>query len=154
PAAYFAMNLSVDSLKTVGLDFLDLNATLGVKVNIGASFTSLGVIDFANSQFKDATGANAPLGSYAVNTGDPTHPVRLDFNSFLVNIEFAGDLTVKVAGTPVVEALGTFFLNIDGSGFKLFATAALRVGADIGTTNTPLLDIHALGVIVINSAGF
>src|SRR5262249_40049114 len=77
PAAYFAMNLSVDSLKTVGLDFLDVNATLGVQINIGASFDSLGVIDFAQSQFKDATGANAPLGSYPVNTGDPANPVRL-----------------------------------------------------------------------------
>src|SRR5262249_8096543 len=82
------------------------------------------------------------------------HPVRLDFRSFLVNIEFAGDLTVKVAGTPIVEALGTFFLNIDGSGFKLFATAALRVCPDIGTTNPPLLAINALGTILINAAAF
>src|SRR5262249_59929506 len=155
PAAYFAMNLSVDSLKTVGLSSLDVNATLDVNVNVGASLTSQQVINFATTQFKSATGDNAPLGSYPVDTGDPANPVQIGFSSFLVNVEVAGALTVKAGSTPVAALLGTFFVNIDGSGFRLFASADLRVGPDISNLNSdPVLKINALGVAIITSSGF
>src|SRR5262249_31875903 len=133
PAGYFAMHLSIGSFKTVGhlKDFLDVNATLSVDINVGVSLTSTAVIDFTTSQFTTATGDNAPLGAYQVDTGDPAHPVPLDFKAFQVTIEVAGAVTIKVNHSPVAALLGVFFVNIDSNSFKLFADAALRVGPDL-----------------------
>ena len=150
PAAYFAINFSVDSIKTVGLDFLQANATLSARINVGASLTSLRVIDFKTS----FPGVGTEPAGFQVNTGDPANPVLIDYDAFLVQIEIAGDLTIKIGGTPVVAMLGTFFLEIEESGFKLFTTADLRVGPDIGSTAKPMLNISALGAVVINSSGF
>src|SRR5262249_32657288 len=95
------------------------------------------------------------VGAYQVPTGDPVHPVRLDFKDYLVDVEAAGAVTIKLGGNPVAQLVGTFFVNIDGSGFKLFANADLRVGPDLINPNSdPLLKISALGVAVINADGF
>ena len=75
------------------------------------------MIDFKTSQFQTASGANAPLGAYQVDTGDPANPVQLDFNDYLLDVQAAGALTIQVGGVPVAALLGTFFVNIDGSGF-------------------------------------
>src|SRR5207249_4764471 len=118
---------------------------------VGASIGDLSVIDFKNS----FPGANSgDKAGYSVNTGDALHPVLLDFDSFLVNIQIAGALTIKSGSTDIVQMLGTFFLAIDNTSFKVFATADLRVGPDINSTGKPLLGIGALGVFIINSAGF
>ncbi|MFN6151862.1 MAG: hypothetical protein ACK5BP_18035, partial [Planctomyces sp.] len=148
PQGYVALNLDIDSFEAVGLDFLDLNATLAVRINVGLSLDSVGAIDFTTS-FPDD-------GGFLVNTGDPDNPVLLDFDSFLVNIEFAGNMTILAGGTPILALLGTLYVETDGTEFKLFASANLRIGPDISVpaNETPLLDISALGVIVINSSGF
>ncbi len=156
PEVFFAMSFSVNSLQTVGLNFLQADATMSVSINIGASFTSPGAV----INFQDSFPAASPGGSagFEVNTGDPLHPVLLNFTGFLINVQIAGDLTITNGNTtnptPIVEMQGVFFLNIDGSGFDLFAAADLRVGSDIGGTGTPLVGISALGVVVINSQGF
>ncbi|TWW12268.1 hypothetical protein E3A20_02360, partial [Planctomyces bekefii] len=148
PKGYVALNLDIDSFEAVGLDFLDLDATLAVRINVGLSLDSVGAIDFTTS-FPDD-------GGFLVNTGDPDNPVLLDFDSFLVNIEFAGNMTILAGGTPILALLGTLYIETDGTEFKLFASANLRIGPDISVpaNETPLLDISALGVIVINSSGF
>ena len=148
PKGYVALNLDIDSFEAVGLDFLDLDATLAVRINVGLSLDSVGAIDFTTS-FPDD-------GGFRVNTGDPANPVLLDFDSFLVNIEFAGNMTILAGGTPILAILGTLYVETDGTQFKLFASANLRIGPDISVPagGTPLLDISALGVIVINSSGF
>ncbi|MFN9079113.1 MAG: hypothetical protein ACK5X8_01085, partial [Planctomyces sp.] len=148
PQGYVALNLDIDSFEAVGLDFLDLNATLAVRINVGLSLDSVGAIDFTTS-FPDD-------GGFLVNTGDPDNPVLLDFDSFLVNIEFAGNMTILAGGTPILALLGTLYVETDGTEFKLFASANLRIGPDISVpaNETPLLDISSLGVIVINSSGF
>ena len=165
PAAYFAMDFSVETLTVVGLEFLSATATLGTRLNVGASLDPGEVIDFKasfeNSEADDGVDYNGDgdmndtIDGFLVNTGDAEDPILLDFDGFLVNIELAGDLTISAGGSPIVEMLGTFFLEIDGSGFKLFATAALVVGPDIGSSKADrLLDISALGVVIINSDGF
>ena len=146
PGAYFAMDFSVDSIDVVGLDFLSATATLGVSLNLGLSLDLGEVIDFAAS-FPDE-------GGFEVNTGDPNSPVLIDFDGFLVNVELGGLLTVSPGGDPIASLQGVFFLELDGSSFKLFAQAAMRVGPDIASGTDPLLNISALGVVIINSAGF
>ncbi|MEA3510650.1 MAG: hypothetical protein U9R51_04365, partial [Actinomycetota bacterium] len=166
PGAYFAMNFSVDSLSFVGLDFLTATATLGARINVGAGLSPGAVIDFKASFLDDSsTCVRGPPDvdcndGFLVNTGDPANPVLVDFDGFLINVEMAGELTVRPDGNPssdpIVSMLGTFFLEIDGSSFKIFTTAALRVGPDIGIdeAGNPLLDISALGVVIVNSDGF
>ncbi|MDA1013526.1 MAG: hypothetical protein O3A00_03615, partial [Planctomycetota bacterium] len=155
PAAYFALDFSVESIKTVGIDFIQANATLAARMNVGVSLNDFAVIDFKNSTFTDSNG-DPYTGGYRVNTGDPANPVVLGFDEFVVNVEIAGDLIIKSGNTSIAQMLGVFFLEIDGRGFKLFATASLLVGPDIGIASNkkPLLGISALGAVVINSSGF
>ena len=159
PAVYFAMNFSVDSIGIVGLDFLSADATLGLRLNLGASLDSGAVIDFSTSFQQDLNDDGDfddenEMG-FLVNTGDPEAPVLLDFTDFLINIELGGTLTISSGGSPIVELIGIFFLEIDGSSFKLFAQAAILAGPDIGgSTDDAILDISALGVVIINSDGF
>lgn len=164
PAAYLALSFSVDSLSFVGLDFLAANAMLDMRVNVGAGFSPGAVIDFKESFLDDrSTCVRGPPDidcndGYRVDTGDPDNPILIDFDEFLVNIEIAGEITVTYGAatptpTPIVSMLGTFFLEIDGSSFKILTTAALRLGPDIGSTSTALVGLSALGVFVITGAG-
>ena len=98
-------------------------------------------------------------GAFAVNTGDPTSPVVLDFDELLIDFQLAGRITV--ANTFALAGLLT--LEIDSQGLKLLAAAQMVIGPDLGThynattgviTGTPMLNISALGVVVINAHGF
>ena len=155
PAVYFALDFEVESIKTVGIEFLQANATLAARINAGVSIDDTAVIDFKNSTFVDADGEEY-TGGFRVNTGDPAAPVVIDFEDFMVNVEIAGDLIVKSGSTTIAEMLGTFFLEIDGDSFKVFATASLLVGPDIGkpASEKPLLGISTLGAFIVNSSGF
>ena len=160
PGGYFAMDFSVDSIEIVGLDFLSANATLAMRLNLGLSLNPGEVIDFAASFQQDLNLDNDfddenEMG-FLVNTGDPDSPVLIDFTGFLINIEIGGTLTISAGGTPLVEMLGVFFLETDLSSFKLFATAAILAGPDIGQpdSDSSILKIEALGVVIINSDGF
>ena len=70
PAIYFAMDFSVDTLAMVGLDYLSATATLGTRINIGASLDPGAVIDFqasfSNSETDDEIDYNGDgdLGRY------------------------------------------------------------------------------------------
>lgn len=146
PSAYFALDFSVDSIETVGLEFLEIDATLAAKINIGASIDSLKVIDFQESFAED--------GGFLVNTGDPDNPILIEHDELLVNVEFAGEVIIKPDNNAIAALLGTFFLELDDDSFKVLATADLRLGADISSPNNSLLDISALGAFVITADGF
>ncbi|WP_217312837.1 DUF4347 domain-containing protein [Richelia sinica] len=159
PAVYFALDFSVDSLETVGLDFLEINATLSTQINFGARLdtenlenSSLAAIDFQASFPNDPDDESD--NGFAVNTGDPDYPVILGFDESLLNVEFAGEVIVKPDGQAIAALLGTFFLELDDESFKVLATADLRLGADISSPDNSLLDISALGAFVITADGF
>jgi hypothetical protein len=87
PAAYFAMNFSIDTIETVGAinDVLSASATLSVQMNMGFGARGKVEIDFAASFPAEG---DSPAG-YKVNTGDPTHPIVLDYTGFLIDVSVA-----------------------------------------------------------------
>ena len=103
------------------------------------------------------------LPGLAVDTGDPANPVLIDFDRTFVSVSLAGVL--NIAG--FVQALGVFYLEVDDQGVKLLADAQLLIGPDKVTNPTagnvsgnhatgvgsPILQIGALGVLILNSHG-
>ena len=136
PAAYFAMDFSVDSLEDCRVGFSAGDRRLEPEDERQAQLIPGSVIDFAAS-FPDD-------GGFKVNTEHPNAPVILAFESFLVNVEIVGEMRILANGAPIAEMLGTFYLETDGSSFKIFATADLLVGTDIGSPSNepPLLDVE------------
>ncbi|HET7305708.1 MAG TPA: hypothetical protein VFJ12_14290 [Segeticoccus sp.] len=103
---------------------------------------------------------------YAVPTGDPENPIVLDFSETFVRAQLAGVLGIG----DLVQALGVFSLEIGPEGLDVLVDAQLLVGPDMVENpdqgmvegnhatrltgdNEPLLQIGALGVLIINADG-
>ena len=97
---------------------------------------------------EDSDGNGQLDRGFYVDTGDDDNPVLLTFTDFLVDIQLAGTLKI----VDVFRVVGAFRLQIDNAGLKVFAAGSLEIGPDIGSANK-LLDIQALGVLILNSSG-
>jgi Ca2+-binding RTX toxin-like protein len=85
---------------------------------------------------------------FNVNTGNPTAPVVLDFNDFLVSIRLGGVIELKDA----FRMTGLFLFEADTSGLKAFVAAGLEIGPDIGSSNQ-IFAMNALGALMITHSG-
>ena len=149
-SAYVAAKLSIHSFGAVNIPGLTFTGTLSVDLNLGADFLggSAAAIDFIAS-FPDTDGQGTDdAAGFEVDTGDAANPVLVDFTGFLVDIQLAGTLSIA----DVFRVVGAFRLQVDSAGLKVFAAGSLEIGPDIGAANK-LLDIQALGVLILNSSG-
>jgi Ca2+-binding EF-hand superfamily protein len=88
----------------------------------------------------------------AINTGDPDRPVRLLFPELLVKVEIAGSMTISAGSLTLASMLGVFYLELDNTAFKLFASVGVQLGPDIGDS-TPQISLDALAVVIIDASG-
>ena len=94
-------------------------------------------------------------GAFAVNTGNPTAPVVLDFDELLINFRLGGSITVfsdAAKTTPVVKLNGLLLFEVTDAGLKAFVVAGLEFGPDIGSSSK-FFSMNALGAVVINGDG-
>ena len=106
------------------------------------------------------------VDGYAVNTGNPATPVILQFDETFIQVELAGILNV----VDLVQVVGVFYLRVDSTGLQMLVNAQILVGSDrvdesalesitvegnqpTNLPSEPLLQINALGVLIINSDG-
>ncbi len=102
------------------------------------------------------------LPGLALDTGDPSNPILIDFDTTFISVYLAGVLNI----VDFVQALGVFYLEADDQGLKLLADAQLLVGpnkipnpiagnvsGNHGSGVSPILEIGALGVLIINGQG-
>src|SRR5207302_9883668 len=86
PSVFVAMDLDIQSFGLVHIPGVTLTGTLLVQLNLGAGLMSGGsAIDFVASFGTDG---------FAVDTGDPSHPINLEFRTFNVTIQAAAVLNV------------------------------------------------------------
>ena len=141
PSVFVAMDLDIKSFGLVHIPGVTLTGTLLVQLNLGAGLMSGGsAIDFVASFGTDG---------FAVETGDPTHPINLKFRTFNVTIQATAVL--NVANFFLID--GAFSLQVDPTGLKLFAAGELQLGPDMGRSGNSLVSITALGVLIINGQG-
>ena len=97
------------------------------------------------------TDGNGRLNTgFEVNTGDPTSPVVLDFDQFLISIQLGGRIELQ----NVFRLYGIFLFQVDPTGLKAFVAAGLEVGPDIGATQgNKLFTMNALGALIITGDG-
>ena len=147
--AYVAIKLDIEDFGLVGIPGVELDGTLSVDLNLGASLMNGGAaIDFLVS-FPDEDGAGTEdAAGFEVDTGDPDFPVLLDFTGFLIDVEAIGTLSVL----GVLNFLGAFRLQADANSLKILAAASLEIGPDMGGGQN-LLDISALGVLILDDEG-
>ena len=147
-SAFIALSLDVQQYHVVNIPGITFDGTLHVDLNLGAGLLSGGsAINFAASF--PVVAISHPTQGFAVDTGDPNHPVYLDYSGFLVNIEVAGTLSI----VSTFSIAGIFVLQADTQGVKIFAAGSMKLGPDIGRSGAALLDIEALGVFIANSHG-
>ena len=94
-------------------------------------------------------------GAFAVNTGDPTSPVVLDFDELLITFQLGGSITVfsdDAKTAAVVKLNGLLLFEVTDAGLKAFVAAGLEFGPDIGSSSK-FFDMNALGALVINAQG-
>ena len=146
PGTFVALSLDIQHFGAVNIPGITFDGTLSVQLNLGASLMSGGsAINFVTS-FPVATGH--PTAGFEVDTGDPSSPVLLNFTGFLINVEFAGTLSIL----SVFSIAGILVIQADSSSLKVFAAGVMKIGPDIGG-GTSLVDIQALGVLILNSQG-
>ncbi|HEY2543152.1 MAG TPA: hypothetical protein VGH92_08870, partial [Gaiellaceae bacterium] len=148
PQVYIGAHLDIPAVHLVGIPGVTLAGTAQVDLDLGIGLLNGGTaINFAASfPFNATTNPHGP--GFAVNTGDPLHPVVLGFTGFTVNVNVGGTLGVA----SVFSLAGVFSLQADSSSLKVFGAGALTVGPDIGS-GSPLLSITALGVFILNGQG-
>ena len=153
---YVAAKASVHSFGLVGIDVLTATGQFDIALNVGIGTTGVDVVDFVRSFPLDDTVVGDQVG-FEVNTGDPTSPVVLDFDSLLISFRLGGSVTIysdQAHAHPVVKLNGLLLFEVDATGLKAFVAAGLEFGPDIGRAgNDKLFDMNALGALVINSAG-
>jgi Ca2+-binding RTX toxin-like protein/Ca2+-binding EF-hand superfamily protein len=152
---YLAAKASVNQFGVVGIDYLTATGTFDIAINVGIGASSgTAVVDFQAS-FPDTDGNGPDKTGFEVNTGDPTSPVVLDFDQFLISVQLGGIVTVysdSMQTNPVLRLNGLFLFEADNSGLKAFVAAGLEFGPDIGS-GSKFFDMNALGGLVINSQG-
>ncbi|MFC1516467.1 Ig-like domain-containing protein, partial [Thermodesulfobacteriota bacterium] len=95
-----------------------------------------------------------------VNTGDPTSPVVLGFDQFLISFQLGGIVTIydgpksEETSKKVVELNGVLLFEVNNTGLTAFVAAGLEFGPDIeADSDNKLFDMNALGGLVINGDG-
>ena len=188
---FVATNIVIDSFGLIGVEGITALGTLAIMLNLGLALgqnSAVGGIDFKRTYTYDPHGeqeesegadgstslcttenpstAEDPncddLPGLALDTGDPANPILIDFDSTFVSVSLAGVLDIA----DFVQALGVFYLEVDGQGLKMLADAQLLIGPDKldnpttgnvsgnhGTGVSPILEIGALGVLIINGDG-
>ncbi len=96
------------------------------------------------AETKDEDGDGILDAGFEVNTGDPTSPVVLDFNTFLISIQLGGNLDL----VDTFRLSGVFLFQADPQGLKIFVNAGLSIGP-----SGDFFDLQALGVLIINGDG-
>ena len=188
---FVATNIVIDSFGLIGVPGITALGTLAILLNLGLALgqnSAAGGIDFKRTFKYDPDGVQEAsegadgstssctvdnpstdadpncddLPGLALDTGDPSNPILIDFDTTFISVYLAGVLNI----VDFVQALGVFYLEADDQGLKLLADAQLLVGPDKipnptagnvsgnhGSGVTPILEIGALGVLIINGQG-
>ncbi|MCX8497180.1 MAG: hypothetical protein ORN51_13450, partial [Akkermansiaceae bacterium] len=141
---YLAAKATVNSFGLVGIKGLTATGAFSVDINVGLGLDSgTAVVDFKKS-FPNTGPGGSGIAGFNVNTGDPTSPVLLNYDKFLINIQLRGLVDVADA----FHLNGVFLFQADGQGLKIFADAGLSIGP-----SGDYFKMNALGVLIINADG-
>ncbi len=122
-----------------------ISAVLGA---LSTSFKTPGNLEAI--QAADADGDGKLDFGFEVNTGDPSSPVVLDFDQFLISVQLGGEIELD----DVFRMYGVFLFELDSSSLKGFVAAGLEYGPDIGASqNNKLFAMNALGALVLTGDG-
>ncbi len=188
---FVATSIVIDDFGLIGVPGITALGTLAIMLNLGLALgqtSAVGGIDFKRTYTYDpdrepeeSEGADGStslctpenpstaedpncddLPGLKLDTGDPDNPILIDFDTTFVSVSLAGVLNI----VDFVQALGVFYLEVDGQGLKMLADAQLLIGPDKisnptaanvsgnhGTGVSPILEIGALGVLIINGDG-
>ena len=188
---FVATSIVIDDFGLIGVPGITALGTLAIMLNLGLALgqtSAVGGIDFTRTYTYDpdrepeeSEGADGStslcttenpstaedpncddLPGLKLDTGDPDNPILIDFDTTFVSVSLAGVLNI----VDFVQALGVFYLEVDGQGLKMLADAQLLIGPDKisdptaanvsgnhGTGVSPILEIGALGVLIINGDG-
>jgi hypothetical protein len=172
PGVYLAAKASVREFGVVGIDQLTAEGAFDVELNIGFGADgfspNLDVVDF-NATFNETlTGEDWDNDGELTTTGfeistpnpnqlDPPPAVVIDFDSFFINLQLGGIVTVYTDAAqtnPIVRLNGLFIFQLDLSSIKAFVAAGLEFGPDIGAqADDKFFDLNALGGLVISAEG-
>jgi PKD repeat protein/Ca2+-binding EF-hand superfamily protein len=137
---------------------LDLAGNGDGLLQVGEAQTFLS--DDSLAEQADTNGNGRLDVGFEVNTGDPTSPVVLDFDQFLISFQLGGIVTIydgpqsSPSSHAVVKLNGLLFLEVDNTGLRAFVAAELELGPDIGASSSDqLFDMNARGALVINAGG-
>src|SRR5439155_820297 len=81
----------------------------------------------------DANADGRLNGGFEVNTGDPTSPVILDFDGFLIRAHLAGSLVMRISGAEIFNLSGEFLAEVTDSYMQVLAVGDLSIGRGILT---------------------
>ena len=125
---------------------ITLTGSAFVDLDLGTSLLNGGTAINFQTSFPVASGH--PTQGFSIDTGDSTTPIVLDYSGFLVDVSVTGTLGLA----SVFSLAGVFTLQADSSSLKVLGAGTMLIGPDIGGSNA-LVDIHALGVLILNHQG-
>ncbi|OSM07269.1 hypothetical protein [Magnetofaba australis] len=119
------------------LEARELSFDINTALNLGNAFEAV--------DFSELDGRH-----YAIETGDPTSPIRIDFDEFLLKAQGQALLAIQAAGQDILSLDGAFDIELTDDALQIFVDATLNVGS----RGSPVLTFDATGLFLAKSGGF